>query len=270
MSSLQAFYAGAFDQSNLTSTLAQVLTDGNVASTDILMNTNDITGAGTVSAVTVTASGAVTGSSMATQTLNASSNITTSGSIILTSAGSISNNSGALTLGTLPASTCVVNGGITMENACVVKGILKIEDSPLNCNYLSYTVNNTNPSVVGYILGENYVFLSVAMNNSDSETLLYQSPLVVPLGVWLITTRVGFSSTDAQTSDCSIFFSCGYTQGEIPTSTTQAGIRNNLGYVNFSSVFQSITNLQSPTFVYQSNIANCTVGDISYHLTRIG
>jgi len=276
MSSLQAFYAGAFSSAELTTTLAQVLTDGNVASKAIDMATFDLQNVGsatvgTVSAGVVVSSGAITGASMATQTLNASSNITTSGSIILTNGTkSISNNDGPLILGTSTVSSCVVNGGIQMQNNCTVKGVLKIEDSPLNCNYLSYSVNNTNPSVVGYKLGENYVVLSVAMNNSSVETLLYQSPLVVPLGVWLITTRVGFSSTDAETSDCSIFFSCGYTQGEIPTSNTQAGIRNNLGYVNFSSVFQSITNLQSPTFVYQSNIANCTVGDISYHLTRIG
>jgi hypothetical protein len=42
MSSLQAYYSGAFSSSSSTPTLSSVLTSGNIASTDIDMNQNDI------------------------------------------------------------------------------------------------------------------------------------------------------------------------------------------------------------------------------------
>jgi hypothetical protein len=269
MSSLQAFYSGAFSSSGLTTTLADVLLDGNTASTDILMNGNDVTGAGLVSAVTVTASGAVTGASMATQTLNASSNITTSGSVILTSSGSISNNSGALTLGTSPSSQCLVNGTIQSLNSTVT-GALQVKGFPLQCDYPTFPGYSNVPVCVGYITGEPFVALALPLANTNTATLLYQSPVVVPLGVWMVTARVQFSSTDPPSTTPNIFFSCGTVQGEIPSINTQAGIRSNVGYVNFTSMFQSITGSQSPTFSYQCNAANCTADDISYKLIRIG
>ena len=254
MSVLQAINAGVFENSpSVLPNLQQVLSEGNTTSLNII------------------SSGAITSASMATQTLNASSNITTSGSVILTQGGqSISNNAGALVLGTSAVSSCLVNGGIQMQNNCTVKGALEIQNVPLQCNYPTFVSSSSSPTSIGYILGETYVGLSVAMNNSSVETLLYQTAVVVPLGVWMITARVGFSSTDPPSTSASVFFNCGLIQNEIPSTNFQAAIRSNVGYVNFTNVFQSITNLQSPTFLYQCNTANITVGDISWKAIRIG
>lgn len=259
MSSLQAYYAGAFSPNPLTTTtLGDVLLDGNVASTDILMNTNDITGAGTVSAVTVTASGAVTGASMATQTLNASSNITTSGSVILTQTNqSISNNAGALILGTSAISTAEV------------KGSLKLTTAPLECNYPSFTGGSILS--VGYVIDSN-IAISVPLTIITSTwTLLYQSPLIIPLGVWLLTARVGFVSSDPLNTSCNVYFGTGSAGlSVIPVEGGTGAIQTNKGYVNYTTVFQSANGFQSPTFSYKCDVANLTTFGLAYQLIRIG
>lgn len=281
MSSLQAFYAGAFSPTGLGTTLGDVLLDGNVASTDILMNTNDITGAGTVSAVTLTASGAVSGASVTASgavsgatvsasgavsgasvassgTLASSGDYTTGGSIILSATGkSISNSAGALVLGAQAGSTCNVVGSMVMTT------------TPLQCSYPTFSLSYPNTSI-GFNTGNN-VGLTVAMNNLAIWSTLYQAPEVLPFGMWLITARVGFSSSDALNTACNVFFSCGINGSATPNQTGgTGGIQTNKGYVNFTTVYQSVDGSQSPTFGYNSDVANCTAFGIAWQAIRIG
>jgi hypothetical protein len=140
MSSLQAFYSGAFSSEGLTTTLAQVLTDGNIANKAINMNSNDITAVRDITCSDLTSTSDIV-----------ANNMTASGIVSLRQPLNPSYNtlSYPITAGAVGSSTSVNNISEVFANPLPVNGLyttLFVSSTvlPLGVYHISCFVAGTN------------------------------------------------------------------------------------------------------------------------------
>ena len=256
MSSLQAFYAGAFTNAGLSSPLSAVLLDGNTASTDILMNSNDISGASTISTVSLVASGLVSGANLASSGPVSGTSITSTGAV----SGSSISTTGIITCG---------------NNLNVLNGYINQSFAPTLCSYQVLNYNLLTNSI-GAVISQDLNFSPTVPMSITTGTwnVFYTSPTVLPKGVYILTARVIFQNSNPATQECTVYFASGDTTDNFPYSNAGVGgINQNFGTVSFTSRFLSTTNgLTSPKFFYYCDApsAGAYISQLSWQCIRIG
>jgi hypothetical protein len=266
MSSLQAFYAGAFNNVTEVSNLSEVLQAGNVANMDINMNQKDLLNVdsltNTTSALKITAPVGLS--------LNGS--IGTSGVSVLVSGGAgqptwVNGISATPTLNQV----MVVSSNTTSENITSTANITANQvtiNTPLSTAYstLAYSIpSNLVGSTVSVV--ENPI--GIPLTISSTWQPLLTSATVLPLGVYMMCVSSAINTPIPEGGSFAIGV-VNTSGSNVPLVGTEAFYRMAPCSPNFTTFFVSYTGFQSPKFVYNLDTELTTINSLSWTCMKIG
>lgn len=238
MSYLQALNAGLLETADTVETLATVLSNGNTSSSSI--------------------------------------NLTSTGSLNLVS-GDVTLTSGSIEFGTAGANGIISSDSVFGLNITSSLGIqcntpVILNDKQLTFGYstLSFPVSSGFGQV-----GSSFDYQNVSLftlTNDLTWRTLFTDTNDIPAGIYMLSALITYTTTDAWTIASNIYFGLADVSTVTPKAGNRCGLTVNNGVCNMCVPFISSGDSENENvqFVYYTNMANITVNQVSWTLTRIG